>query len=176
MTGLLIKELLFRGVIQKILIITLGGLTKQWAEEELQEKSGLSRLLVQIGGDMDNAMEVARGHGIFVVEGSKCRPALLADRASRRGPGMDPSPPLIDALHRAMLLWKKENRGELVGYLGERSLLEEGPFWKLSQALFELLPRDLENWKLANALLGERDTVRVEGKRSAFEKDQIRLL
>ncbi len=40
MTGLLIKELLFRGVIQKILIITPGGLTKQWKEEELQEKFG----------------------------------------------------------------------------------------------------------------------------------------
>jgi SNF2 family DNA or RNA helicase len=30
MTGLLIKELLFRGVIKKILIVTPGGLTKQW--------------------------------------------------------------------------------------------------------------------------------------------------
>jgi len=34
MTGLLIKELLFRGAIRKVLIITPGGLTKQWAEEE----------------------------------------------------------------------------------------------------------------------------------------------
>ena len=46
MAGLLIKELLFRGVIRKILIITPGGLTKQWAEEELQEKFGLHARLV----------------------------------------------------------------------------------------------------------------------------------
>ena len=46
MAGLLIKELLFRGVLQKVLIITPGGLTKQWAEEELQEKFGLYVRLV----------------------------------------------------------------------------------------------------------------------------------
>ncbi|MYB06458.1 MAG: DUF1156 domain-containing protein [Gemmatimonadetes bacterium] len=31
-----------------------------------------ARLVVQIGGDQDHAMEVARGHGMFVVDGSKC--------------------------------------------------------------------------------------------------------
>ena len=46
MAGLLIKELLFRRVIQKVLIVTPGGLTKQWAEEELQEKFGLHARLV----------------------------------------------------------------------------------------------------------------------------------
>jgi len=46
MTGLLIKELLFRGELQKVLIITPGGLTKQWMEEELQEKFGLYARLV----------------------------------------------------------------------------------------------------------------------------------
>jgi hypothetical protein len=45
MTGLLIKELLFRGVIGKVLIITPGGLTKQWREEML-EKFGLEFDLV----------------------------------------------------------------------------------------------------------------------------------
>ena len=33
MAGLLIKELLFRGVLDKVLIITPGGLTRQWQEE-----------------------------------------------------------------------------------------------------------------------------------------------
>lgn len=126
-----------------------------------------ARLVVQIGGDEDNAMEVARGHGIFVVDGSKCRLALLDDRAERRGLGIDQNPPHIDALHRSMLLWKQEKRKELVEYLGERDLLEDGPFWKLAQALFEVLPRDLEDWKLVNALLGERQTLRAEGKRMA---------
>jgi len=123
-----------------------------------------ARLVVQIGGDAESAMEVARGHGIFVVGGSKCRLALLSDREKRRGLGIDPNPPLIDALHRSMLLWSEEKRPELVSYLRERDLLEDGPFWKLAQALFEVLPRDTEDWKLISALLGERQTLRSEGK------------
>ncbi|MEW6307571.1 MAG: DUF1156 domain-containing protein [Bacillota bacterium] len=134
-----------------------------------------ARLVVQIGGDEDNAMEVARGHGIFVVDGPKCRLALLEDRANRRGLGMDQNPPHIDALHRSMLLWKKEKRKDLVEYLRERDLLEDGPFWKLAQALFEVLPRDLEDWKLVSALLGERQTLRTEGKRSAYRDEQQEL-
>jgi len=137
-----------------------------------------ARLVVQIGGESESAMEVARGHGIFVVDGSRCRLALLADRlpagkagAARRNLGMDQSPPLIDALHRAMLLWQQEKRGELVGYLAERDLLEDGPFWKLAQALFEVLPRDLDDWKLVSALLGERPTLRAEGKRAEGRRD-----
>jgi hypothetical protein len=135
-----------------------------------------ARLVVQIGGDADNAMEVARGHGIFVVDGSKCRLALLADRAERRGLGAEQNPPLIDTLHRSMMLWKAERRGDLVAYLAERGLLEDGPFWKLAQALFEVLPRDLEDWKLVSALLGERETLRTEGKRESFRSAQQELL
>ena len=123
-----------------------------------------ARLVVQIGGDSDNPMEIARGQGIFVVDGSRCRLALLADRADRRGLGVDPNPPHIDALHRSMLLWKQEKRGNLVSYLTERSLIEDGPFWKLTQALFEVLPRDTEDWKLTNALLSELEILRMEAK------------
>jgi adenine-specific DNA methylase len=134
-----------------------------------------ARLVVQIGGDADNAMEVARGHGIFVVDGSKCRLALLGDRADRRGLGIDQNPPFIDALHRGMLFWKEEKRKDLLGYLTDRDLLEDGPFWKLAQALFEVLPRDLEDWKLVSALLGERQTLRTEGRRTAFRGAQQEL-
>jgi len=46
MAGLLIKELIFRGVISNILIITPGGLTKQWQEDEMRAKFGLEFDLV----------------------------------------------------------------------------------------------------------------------------------
>ncbi|MBI2567872.1 MAG: DEAD/DEAH box helicase family protein [Candidatus Schekmanbacteria bacterium] len=131
-----------------------------------------ARLVVQIGGEAESAMDVARRDGVFVIDGPKCRRALLADRADRRGLGVDPNPPLIDALHRAMLLWKNEQRGELVGYLAERGLLDETRFWMLAQALFEVLPRDREDSKLVSALLGERDTLRSGAKRSATPKAQ----
>lgn len=46
MTGLLLKELLMRGIIERILIVTPGGLTKQWQEDELSVKFGLQFTLV----------------------------------------------------------------------------------------------------------------------------------
>ena len=68
MTGLLIKELLFRGVIKKILIVTPGGLTKQWAEEELQEKFGLyARLVNRASFDAEPGQFIRYEEGIFVV-------------------------------------------------------------------------------------------------------------
>lgn len=68
MTGLLIKELMFRGVLQKVLIITPGGLTKQWKEEELQEKFGLhSRLVNRASFDAEPGQFSRYDEGIFVT-------------------------------------------------------------------------------------------------------------
>jgi len=46
MTGLLIKELMIRDLVDRILIITPGGLTKQWQEDELGLKFNLPFKLV----------------------------------------------------------------------------------------------------------------------------------
>lgn len=68
MAGLLIKELMFRGVIEKILIITPGGLTKQWKEEELEEKFGLRASLVNRASFEAEPGQFSRyDEGIFVV-------------------------------------------------------------------------------------------------------------
>ncbi|MEI9476583.1 MAG: helicase-related protein [Deltaproteobacteria bacterium] len=68
MTGLLLKELLFRGVIKKILIVTPGGLTKQWKEDELQEKFGLySRLVNRASLDAEPGQFSHYEEGIFIV-------------------------------------------------------------------------------------------------------------
>ncbi|MFN0244259.1 MAG: helicase-related protein [Planctomycetota bacterium] len=68
MAGLLIKELIFRGVIQKVLVITPGGLTKQWAEEELLDKFGLHARLVNRATFDAEPSQFSRGDdGIFVT-------------------------------------------------------------------------------------------------------------
>jgi len=46
MAGLLIKELMMRGLAERILIITPGGLTRQWQQDELEVKFNLSFDLV----------------------------------------------------------------------------------------------------------------------------------
>lgn len=54
---------------------------------------------------------------------------------------------------------------------GER----RGIFCGTKPALFEALLRDLEDWKLVGTLLGERQTLRAEGKREAFTDAQKTL-
>ncbi len=46
MTGLLIKELMMRDMVERVLIITPGGLTKQWQEDEMLIKFNLPFTLV----------------------------------------------------------------------------------------------------------------------------------
>jgi putative DNA methylase len=123
-----------------------------------------ARQVIMIGGDSEDAMEVAKKRGLFVVDGAKCRLALLKDRADRKHLGEEPNSPLIDQLHRAMRLWQQERRNALVNYLREQDLIEHAPFWKLAQALFEVLPRNEVDWKMVSALLGERETLRTESR------------
>ena len=92
--------------------------------------------------------------------------------------GEDPTSPLIDQLHQAMLLWKQERRSELVQYLKTNNIAEHEPFWKLAQALFEVLPRGEEDWKLISALLGERETLKQEVRQAEPPKgpEQLSLI
>jgi putative DNA methylase len=131
-----------------------------------------ARLVIQIGGESENAMEVARERSLFVVDGATCRLALLKDRINHKHLGDESAAPLIDQLHHAMQLWKEEKRGDLVTYLRANALLDHVPYWKLAQALFEVMPRDEEDWKLIASLLGERETLRLEAKRSEQPKQQ----
>jgi len=125
-----------------------------------------ARLVVQVGGNSEDAMEMARQRGLFVVHGSTCRLALLKDRTDKKHLGEEANAPLIDQLHHALRLWKAENRDGLVDYLAEHELTDHAPLWKLAQALFEVLPRDIEDWRLISALLGERETLRTQAKRA----------
>jgi DNA or RNA helicases of superfamily II len=49
MTGLLLKELLMRHIVERILIVTPGGLTKQWQEDEMGVKFNIPFKLVNRG-------------------------------------------------------------------------------------------------------------------------------
>jgi superfamily II DNA or RNA helicase len=49
MTGLLIKELMMRGLVERVLIVTPGGLTKQWQEDEMLVKFNIPFTLVNRG-------------------------------------------------------------------------------------------------------------------------------
>ncbi len=67
MTGLLIKELLFRGIISKVLIITPGGLTGQWRDEMI-DKFGLPfRLINRATFDAEPGQFARNDEGAFIT-------------------------------------------------------------------------------------------------------------
>jgi SNF2 family DNA or RNA helicase len=67
MAGLLVKELLFRGVINKVLIITPGGLTRQW-QDEMLDKFGLHfRLVNRASYEAEPGQFSRQGDGLFVT-------------------------------------------------------------------------------------------------------------
>lgn len=138
-----------------------------------------ARLVVQIGSGAESAIDVARRYGIFVVSGSTCRLALLADRQNIKKLNRNQEAPSIDLLHYALFLWQAEKRVELVSFLSERNLFDDLPFWNLAQALFEVLPHGAEDWKLINALLGEKPTLiaqaRIAGAEAQPQTNQIAM-
>lgn len=124
-----------------------------------------------MGTDMENAADLAKQRGLFVVDGSTCRLALLRDRADRKHLGEETTAPLIDKLHHALHFWKAERRADLVNYVAQQELVDDSAFWKLAQALFEVLPRGEEDWKLVSALLGERESLQTEAKRVSVPRE-----
>ena len=67
MAGLLLKELLFRGAVNKVLIVVPGGLTRQWVDE-MAEKFGLHfRLINRASFEAELAQFARSDEGLFVT-------------------------------------------------------------------------------------------------------------
>ena len=67
MAGLILKELLFRGTVNKVLIVVPGGLTRQWGDE-MAEKFGLNfRLINRVSFEAEPAQFARADDGLFVT-------------------------------------------------------------------------------------------------------------
>ncbi|MBI3194969.1 MAG: DUF1156 domain-containing protein [Ignavibacteriae bacterium] len=124
------------------------------------------RLVAQIGCGEEDARKFSDEYHFIIREGDKARLALLRDRENdiSSPDQVNEKSPLIDQLHCAMVLWKNEKRTELVRFLHSGARMENDILWKLAQSLFEVLPPETEDRKLINALLSEREALRVETK------------
>ncbi len=59
--------------------------------------------------------------------------------------------------------------------LARRRLFEDSRFWRLAQALFEILSHGGEDWKLVSALLAERETRRADVREVDVREAQASL-
>jgi len=66
---------------------------------------------------------------------------------------------LIDVLHKALLLWQANKRREMVGLLVETGWGEKDVFYKVAQAISEVLPNDSKEKKLLEGFLAGKGNI-----------------
>ena len=71
---------------------------------------------------------------------------------------------LIDMVHRAMALYKGNNRNTLLNYIAKVAAQPENSFWRVITSLCEVLPAGSEDHKQASSLLTNKDSLIRESK------------
>lgn len=123
----------------------------------------------------DEARKLAQSAGVELpelgslveVKGEKARLRLSKERAKDKGlglPGVSGTVPMIDALHRTLLLMR-EGKGAIADYLSEVGYLEQEAFWQTAQALAEVLDETDEGRSLHELLSVRRGLPRATAPR-----------
>jgi adenine-specific DNA methylase len=79
---------------------------------------------------------------------------------------------LIDVLHAALVLWERDRKSELVELLKRRGYISSEVFYKVAQAISEVLPLDSKEKKLLDGFLAGKERLMA----SAGEKREGREL
>ncbi len=85
---------------------------------------------------------------------------------------------LIDQVHKAMILYKGTNRGELLRYINDKANSPDGSFWRVVTSLDELLPKGTEDQKLTRGLLTNKDSLireSNEAQKNVVEQGKLEL-
>lgn len=101
--------------------------------------------------DFDDAAKFARvgmsvnisdvfAHNLLIRTGNKQHLATYAERMENEKLGINDNAPLIDQVHRAMFLWHRGDRGQLLYHIHKVGKEANSPFWRVLASLKELLP------------------------------------
>lgn len=83
---------------------------------------------------------------------------------------------LIDIVHKAMALYQGTNRNALLQYFSQVATNPESSFWRVITSLCEILPASSEDYKLANGLLANKESLIRESRQLNESKpEQIKL-
>lgn len=156
----LVRDMAFRQIVQELPADELTRAYVAWLNLYGTETAPYDRAqkTIQMGTKADIG-DVTDRHHLFVRDGSAIRAALVADRAEMPKLGEAKTATHIDRVHRAMLFWKKQDRTGLVSFLLSSGSHADDSFWRVLQALREVLPGGSEDAKLAQVLLSERDSL-----------------
>ena len=123
----------------------------------------------------DEARKLAQSCGLDLAETWSKRGAVRKQKEfvrllgphERRLEELDDPRDLVDVLHRALLLWEKGKRADLVQTLvaGGRSEV----FYRVAQAISETLPVESREKKLLDGFLAGRERLRAEVEQTASQ-------
>lgn len=106
--------------------------------------------------------------GILIQEQSNATLANFEQRLELNpNCGLKPGDSLLDQVHRAMVLFKGNNRNLLLKYINNIGNQPESNFWRVLTSLCELLPNESEDHKQALGLLTNKDSLIRESKQSS---------
>jgi putative DNA methylase len=97
--------------------------------------------------------------------------------AERPNLGTEPSDPIIDLVHRAMLHFKKNDRTALLQHIARVANSPENLFWRVINSLVEILPLDKEHddKKISTELLASKDNLLRDSKQVHTTTSQTTL-
>lgn len=130
-----------------------------FTESEFDDAAKFSRVGLSI-----NVAELFTEH-ILIKNGNKQTLGTFEERINaNKNIGDRANNFLIDLVHRAMALYKGNNRTALLQYIGRVAAQPESNFWRVVTSLCEVLPAGSEDHKQALGLLTNKDSLIRESK------------
>lgn len=77
---------------------------------------------------------------------------------------------MIDVMHKALLLWEKGQRSEMVKALSDRGFGKSEAFYRVAQAISETLPLESKEKKLLDGFLAGRERVQEAVEKEASQE------
>ena len=142
-----------------------------FAESEFDDAAKFSRVGLSI-----NVAELFSEY-ILIKNGNKQTLGTFEERIqANKNLGDRANNFLIDLVHRAMALYKGNNRHALLQYIGKVAAQPESNFWRVVTSLCEVLPAGSKDHEQALGLLTNKDSLIREGKASqplSFEQTKL---
>lgn len=129
------------------------------------------RRITQIGLNLD--IDELAGQTILIRDGEAQSLAKSSKRLKEhKNLGESTSSPLIDQVHRAMILYRNPNRNALLAYLGRHAPSEHDPFWRVVNSLAEVLPAGSADHDAVTGMITNKENLLKEAKQADIQKPQ----
>jgi len=155
-TDYAVRQILRGGIAGEISNLTRFYVLWRWNYGEARVPFDEARKLAQSCG-IDLAQEW--GKGSFVKKEKEFIRVLGPQ--SRKIDDLKKTAELIDVLHKALLLWEKSQRDDMMKLLGDSGYGISEAFYRVAQAISETLPIESREKKLLDGFLAGRERIRT---------------